>query len=60
MPVEDIEFQRLSGGVLGELPGEVEAELVPCDVPGRGRYENLVSVGNDGRECKVARLLVEC
>jgi len=37
VPTEDIEFQRLSGGVLGEVSGEVEAELVPCDVAGRGR-----------------------
>ncbi len=37
MPTEDIESHRLSGGVLGEVSGELEAELVPCDVPGRGR-----------------------
>ena len=58
MPMEDIESRRLSGGVLGEFSGEVDAELLACDVQYRW-CRCLVNV-DEGSGYVVARQLVEC
>lgn len=59
MPVEDLEFRRLSGGVLGDFSGDVEEEVERLARDSRDQYRCLVHVEDGGGNVDV-RSLVEC